>query len=152
MWWKEPICFYCLNKSNHKDKISRTLTEAPEINIICWVKICQKWDIYARLNECVNPEHLIAAEIHYHLSCYTKLKNEAKCVEEKVKSAEKADFTKYFSKLAIDPVVVDHVIEYLSNSSGPVALKKLFDFYMKKLELHFYVSKWRIPFRAYIML
>ena len=89
------------------------------------------------MNTAINPEDTVAADINYHISCYSDLKNEARSANSKAAKSECAasDILPY------DPLVFSQLITYIRYGLSPVKLTDLMKAYECKLEA--VASDWR---------
>ena len=81
----------------------------------------KNWVVHARLNTAINAEDAEAADLHYHSSCYTKLKNALRAAK-----SQSSDGTQTSANLqAYDPLVFAHLIAYVRISQSPIKLSEL---------------------------
>lgn len=98
----------------------------------CGQKLCKwsleskNWVVHARLNRVANAEDAHAADIYYHISCYTKLKNDARQKANASKSS--GDGQQY------DPLVVARLVAYLQYHHETYKLAELLRMYENHLQ------------------
>ena len=94
------------------------------------------WVIHARLNTAINTEDAEAGNVHYHISCYTKLKNDARAEKSKSSHAKRGSPV----GCTYDPLVIAQLVAFVefNHSAFKLAeLRKLYDRRLNQL-----VSDW----------
>ena len=97
-------------------------------NLLKWATESENWVVHARLNTAINAEDAEAADIHYHHTCYTHLKNAARAA-----SATPRNTTKSSScQQPYDPLVIAELLAFVKFNHFPYphklsALRKLYD-------------------------
>jgi hypothetical protein len=75
----KPQCVVCAKyEVDSSERIYRARSGNCGKNIVQWAIESKNWVVHARLNTAVNAADAEAADIHYHISCYNKLKNAAR--------------------------------------------------------------------------
>ena len=104
------------------EPIHRASSQNCSRNLCKWAVESKNWVVHARLNTASDAE---AGDVHYHISCYTKLKNEARAAVNKSSNAE----TNY-ARQQYDPLVFAQLVAFVqfNNSAFKLAdLRKLYD-------------------------
>ena len=124
----DPKCVCCtMTEAEKGEDIHRSASTENGEKLLTWAKTGKNWTVLGRLNTCPDPTDTTAADIYYHISCYTELKNNARSAE---RAANKSDIdqNKY------DHLVYYQLIEYVRYSSSPVIVSDLIKMYHERCE------------------
>ena len=83
-------------------------------NICKWAVESMNWVVHARLNTASDAE---AGDVHYHIFCYTKLKNKARAAVNKSSNAETS-----YARQQYDPLVFDQLVAFVQFNNRPTSL------------------------------
>lgn len=128
---KIPQCVYCEKlQTDGEEQIYRARSNDCGKNLLAWAIESRNWVVHARLNTAINAEDAEAADIHYHSSCYTKLKNAARAA----KSQSSAESSKSTTMQGYDPLVFAHLVAFVRFSQSPLKMSQLRKLYRQRLE------------------
>ena len=120
---KNIQCVRCeMFQKDSDEPIHRASSQNCSQNLCKWAVESNNWVVHARLNTAIDAA---AGDVYYHISCYTKLKNEARAAVNKSSNAE----TNY-AKEQYDPLVFAQLVAFVqfNNSAFKLAdLRKLYD-------------------------
>ena len=111
---EKPQCVCCEKyEEDSGEALHRARSANCGKNILKCALESQNWVVYARLNTSVNAEDAEAADIHYHQSCYVKLRNAARVMAIKSNNVGKRE------ELTYDPLVVAQLVAFVQFNHSP---------------------------------
>ncbi|KAF5304717.1 hypothetical protein FQA39_LY09494 [Lamprigera yunnana] len=121
---KKVQCVYCEKYEREGEQIYRVSSANCGKNLFEWALQFQNWEVHARLNTAINAEDVQASNIHYHASCYTKLKPEAP-----------ADTTRStFHQQTYDPLIIAQLLALVKYNNSPQKVSQMKKWYKNRLD------------------
>lgn len=109
------------------EPIYRARSQNCSQNLNKWATESKNWVVLARLNTAIDAE---AGDVHYHRSCYTQLKNDARAAQSK--SSKETYVAQQFDTLVIAQLVA--FVEFNHCTFKLADLRKLYDRRLEQLE------------------
>ena len=91
----------------------------------------KNWTVHSRLHTAISAQDTIAADVHYHSSCYTKLKNAARAA----KSKTSVDAQCPGESQTYDPLVFAESLAFVKFSQSPFKLSVLRNLYLEPVKV-----------------
>ncbi|KAF5273475.1 hypothetical protein FQA39_LY07492 [Lamprigera yunnana] len=105
-------CFFCEKYEGEGDEqIYRVSSANCGKNLFEWALQSQNWVVHARLNTTSNAEDAQAWDTHYHASCYTKLKTEARAATKSLRST--------LHQQTYDPIITAQLLALVKCNNSP---------------------------------
>ena len=96
-------------QDDSEEQIYRARSENCGKNLNTWAVKSRNLVIHARLNTAINAEDAEAGDLHYHISCYTKLKNDARAAKSKSSHAKRGSPV----GCTYDPLVIAQLVAFV---------------------------------------
>jgi len=123
---KNIQCIYCETFQKDSDEpIHRAHCQDCSENLCKWAVESKNWVVHARLNSASDAE---AGDVNCHISCYTKLKNEAHAAVNKSSNAETS-----YAGHQYDPLVFAQLVAFVQFNDSAFKLADLRKLYNRRL-------------------
>lgn len=119
-------CELCQDESD--EQIFTARTEQCGKNLYKWAMESKNWVVHARLITAVNEKGIVAGDVYYHASCYTKLKNAARAATSRSTEASSSAVCTY------DPLVMAQLVAFMQFKQTIFKLAYLRKLYDRRLE------------------
>ena len=127
-----PQCVYCEKyKEDSGEDLFRARSANCGKNLLNWAIESKNWAVHSRLHTAISAEDTIAADVHYHSSCYTKLKNAARAA----KSKTSVDTQCPGESQTYDPLVFAELLAFVKFGQSPFKLSVLRNLYLERLKV-----------------
>lgn len=118
----------CCQGYEESEKLYRARSANCGRNLHKWATESKNWVVVARLATAVNLDDAEAADIHYHVSCYMSLKNNARAALARDEGEHSSTLSQTF-----DPLIVAQIVAAMQGSQAVFKLADLRKLYDQKL-------------------
>ena len=127
------MCLLHTNQDTNGEELYLARSHDCGKNLLTWALESNNWAVHARLNTSMNPADTAAADIYYHRSCYTTIKNEARSAKAAKAKASSLHNQSSKDQSSYDPLVFSQLIAYVRYGPSPIKLSELQQMYEYKL-------------------